>query len=315
MSSSIKLLPKRIFLFVVTVLATVVWVKAQVPTYKLYLSNEEQTAPNEYEFDVYLLREGTVPLEMSTFQFGLGFDTSILNGGTPLASIITGSSDFPPNFVPTTVEIGALGYFVNGIIYRYFNCAARSALGSGPYISDSTMGCLDPGMRLARFRLTNSIPFDTNSTCKHVWSTSSGNGRTNTLLNAYISGVSTNISNGVQAQSNLDYNVAGTCIQNIVLNPGLTNAGQLTDEIYLNRLIIYPNPSHNEITIASTTDNVNDFFTSFSVNNSFGQEVYRESEIERSQISLNIGFLPSGIYYIKISRGEGLFIRKLIKTD
>jgi hypothetical protein len=194
---------------------------AQTPTYKLYFTNEAQTSPNEYEFDVYLLRTGATALEMATIQFGLGFDTSILNGGTPTASIVSGTSDFSMNFQPTNVQVGGPNYLVNTVTYRYFNCAARSApgAGNGIFISDVTAGCVAPGMRLSRFRLTNSVPFAANSTCKHVWSDAVGSGRTNTQVNAYVAGINTNISTGVQTTSHFGFSDVGTCGQNISLNP------------------------------------------------------------------------------------------------
>jgi len=216
------------FWLVVALLAVGMTVQAQNPTYKLLLTNETNPTPTTYEFDVYLLRTSTTAMEMAGMQFGLGYDNTILNGGTPTVAVIPGFSDFPANFEPTTVNAGVAAplFAQGGVNYRFFNLAARSlpGAGNGLQISNENNGCSDPGMRVGRFRLTNSVPFAANSTAKHIWNVALGAGRTATQVNAYVSGTNINISLGVQATSNLNYDAPGTCIQNITLNPAATCA-------------------------------------------------------------------------------------------
>lgn len=195
-----------------------------IPTYLLNVSNEVQTSPTEYEFDVYIMRTGTMQLELASLQFGLGFDITALNGGTLTPSIVKGTSDFPSNLEPERVNFGTTTFAIGGVTYRFFNCAARSAPGPGKGLIITDVGnCPNKGMRVARYKLTNSVPWTPNSHMNHQWSVSVGSSRTNTLVNAYVGTIITNISAGVQVASNINYNLAGSCAKNIILNPGSTN--------------------------------------------------------------------------------------------
>src|SRR4051812_22194364 len=76
--------------------------KAANPTYKLSITNQVAVSSSRYEFDVYLLRTGADPLELATFQMGLGFDINIINGGTLSAVILPGTSQLPAAMQPTS---------------------------------------------------------------------------------------------------------------------------------------------------------------------------------------------------------------------
>lgn len=191
---------------------------AQTPTYQLLVTNEVLINPKNYQFDVFLLRTGNEPLELSTVQFGLGFDVSIVNGGTLTASIV-GNSELQPSQVPVSVAISGTSQVqtTGSNTYRFFNCAARTpgGPGSGTMISNVNIGCNHPGTRVATFKLTSTEPFASNSHCNHLFSISPGSGRTNTLVNAYIAQVNTAITN---TANHLGYNSIGSCDQNISLN-------------------------------------------------------------------------------------------------
>ena len=116
------------FWLLFALLAVGMTVQAQNPTYKMYVTNESNPAPNVYEFDVFLLQTGATPLELATVQFGLGTDLSILDGGTATVEIIAGTSELQASQQPTNVIWGGVTYVVGGVSYRYFNCAAKLAL-------------------------------------------------------------------------------------------------------------------------------------------------------------------------------------------
>ena len=209
------------FVLMILILTAGLISQAQNPTYQLQVSNEVLVNVTTYEFDVYLQRTGTTPLELANVQFGLGFDISVLNGGTPSFGIVVG---IPPNSElnaaqqPQSSSIGAVAntQVVGGITYRYVNVAARVNPGAGGgSIISNTGACPTPGNRVGRFRITNSVPFTTGSTMKHIFSTSGASGRTNTLVSAYVGGFAVSINN---AASNYGYQTPGTCLQNIVLN-------------------------------------------------------------------------------------------------
>ena len=194
--------------------------RSQIPTYKLFLTNENQVSPNDYEFDVYLLRTSAATFELSGIQFGLAFDTSIANGGTLSASIVPGYSQLPPNYTSGNVIIGVMNYNVGGIICKYFNAAAGTIPSGGPgsgfLVPDVNNGCASPGVRVARYRISNTQTFRPNSSCKHTWSTGPGSQRTNTTVSAYVGSTNTIITD---YSNHLTYTDTGTCITNVVLNP------------------------------------------------------------------------------------------------
>lgn len=214
-----NILPKFSSLFIIIVfLVTISKVcNAQNPTYELYVTNESQIDSKTYQFDVYLLRTGSVPLELSYLQFGLGFDTSIVNGGTVSCTIVPNSSQLNTVQVPNNITIGsnAQTNTVGGVVYRYINQLARSlpGTGNGTIISYLKTGCSSPGTRIGTYRLTNTVDFKKNSRCKHLFNATAAAGRTNTALSAYVNNVSTTITG-----TNFSYSSTNTCDQNILLN-------------------------------------------------------------------------------------------------
>lgn len=187
-----------------------------LPTYQLLVTNEVLTDSKNYQFDVFLLSTGNDSLELATVQFGLGFDNAITNGGTLTASIV-GNSELLPAQVAISVMFGSTVTDIGGINYRFFNCAARApqGWGFGTMISKVNGGCNHPGTRVGTFKLTNSVPFAASTHCNHVFSTSAGSGRTNTLVNAYVGIVNTAITN---TANHLGFNAVTTCDQNILMN-------------------------------------------------------------------------------------------------
>jgi hypothetical protein len=153
---------------------------SQIPTYNCILANDVQTAPNVYEFDVFLLRTGTVALELGGFQIGLTYDTSALNGGTLTATWVTGTTD--PIF-QTYEQLPNPAQYSSGIIrVASFQPPGR---GKGTIIPNVT-----PGARIGRLRLTNSAPFrSTPLSANWVFS------KYQSKMSAYIAGTNTDITN------------------------------------------------------------------------------------------------------------------------
>lgn len=230
--------------FVAFFLCAFLQTNAQSPSYELYISNQQQISRKIYQFDVYLLRTGNTPLELASMQFGIGFDSSIANGGTLSFSLVSGSSQLVASQVPVAFSVGTATQteIIGGIVYRYLNQAARSGPGSGngTLISGVKTSCSSPGTKIGTYRLTNTADFKTSSTPKHIFSSAIGNGKTSTLVAAYIGGENTTISG-----TNMGYASAGTCDQNLSFNPANLNvnvkallegpyigAGQMTPTLY-----------------------------------------------------------------------------------
>jgi len=209
--------------FLMTILSCVLFqAKAQTPSYELYITNQQQISSKIYQFDVYLLRTSTTTLELASMQFGIGFDSSIANGGTLNFFLVSGSSQLVASQVPVAFSLGTTTQTetIGGVVYRYLNQAARSGPGSGngTVISAVKTNCTSPGTRIGTYRLTNTADFKTASTPKHIFSSAIGNGKTSTLVAAYVGGVNTTISG-----TNMGYATVGTCDQNISFNPATLN--------------------------------------------------------------------------------------------
>ena len=103
-------------------------------SYQLILTNQVRVSPNIYQFDVFLLNTSTpagTTLELAGLQFGLGFDTNIVNGGTLTGSIVAGTTEFNAAETPTTVSISTVTQVLTnfGIPRRWFNLAGRTPPG------------------------------------------------------------------------------------------------------------------------------------------------------------------------------------------
>jgi hypothetical protein len=161
---------------------------------------------------------------------GLGYDISILNGGTLTASFVANQSQLNITQVPTSINVGAVNYLVSGVNYRYINVAAKANPGSGlgTIISNLNNGCSSIGTRIARIRIVNSVDFAAGSSCKHIFSTAVGSGKTNTVVSAYVGGNPLAITT---AASNFGYSTSGTCTQNILFNVPSCTAATLSSVI------------------------------------------------------------------------------------
>lgn len=215
MKKSIHL--KNVFLISCCLLLSV-FSKAQAPTFEMYVTNESQPDSKTYQFDVYLLSTGSIPLELANIQFGLGFDTSIANGGTLSFSYVKGSSQLKSTQTPINVTISKPEntVLIDEIPYRFVNQLARPGPGTGnaTIISNIKAKCDSPGTRLGTYIIKNTEEFTSNSTCKHFFSLVNGAGRSRTIVNGYINKLNTTIEGKL-----FSYKLKKTCDDNFVLNP------------------------------------------------------------------------------------------------
>ncbi|MFH1121739.1 MAG: BACON domain-containing carbohydrate-binding protein [Bacteroidota bacterium] len=133
------------------VVVTVVQAGLPESEFLLTIQNVIQTAPNVFEFDIFLLDvDASVPFQLATIQAGINFNTGILNGAaitTGMTTIVAGSSDLPSNMAPISVSTTSAGLI---------RMAGRAAPGAGNGYIVSTVS---PGTRIARLRMTNSVNF------------------------------------------------------------------------------------------------------------------------------------------------------------
>ena len=124
---------------------------SQTPTYTCTLANDVQVADNIYEFDIYLLRTGTTPLELAAAQFGFTYNNLIKNGGTLIVSWVLGSND---SALIASKEITSNFNTATPGIIKLVGKFAPGGPGTGAIITD-----VAPGIRFGRIRLTNTIAF------------------------------------------------------------------------------------------------------------------------------------------------------------
>lgn len=77
-----------------------------------------------------------------------------------------------------------------------------------------------------------------------------------------------------------------------------------------NQLIIYPNPTKDDIYIISTNERIN----SYSILNTNGQRVMNKENIKANKEKINLSNIPKGMYIIKIITDNNVYSRKVIKT-
>jgi hypothetical protein len=150
-----KLLLSAMFLFLLVGLYTPASYSAV--TYNITLANDVYTAPNVYEFDIFLAKTGTGTLRLCAIQFDISYNAAILNGGTPTftevytsdtdGNILTYSwDDIMANNEPTTTATqGTNELLIASIAYPLRNSAAVIPVA--------------PGVCVGRYRITNTQPF------------------------------------------------------------------------------------------------------------------------------------------------------------
>ncbi|NBU71887.1 MAG: hypothetical protein EBS53_10650, partial [Bacteroidetes bacterium] len=199
-----KFLPVIFFLFSsLTLLIGDVYAQNYAAT--IYITNSNQVSPNVYEFDVYLKRDvsSTTGFLLNIYQFGIGIDTNVLNGGQISVAYVANSSQLNPAQQPfyivdtssgsiyTLLNVGAPTYVINGKPYKFINSTTTLPPGFQnatpiPYVN--LLNCANPGVRIGRFRIVNSQPFKSGSKPNHIFATTAAAGRTRTYLTSYVGG-------------------------------------------------------------------------------------------------------------------------------
>ncbi len=146
------------------VVVTVTQAGTSLSDFMLTMQNIIQTAPNELEFDLYILdTDPTQVLPMASVQYGIYFNLGILNGSATSSDMVYvyphsgGFSDLPSVMAPNGSSTLATGLI---------RIAGRAAPGCANGFIISTVA---PGTRTNRFRLTSSVPFTPNSTPDFVF--------------------------------------------------------------------------------------------------------------------------------------------------
>ena len=162
---------KKVILFLLILFIS--GVAMSQPTYLVTLKNGFQSAPNVYQFDVYVERTGVTAFELATFQMGLLFTDAVKNGGTLAAAI--SMSELNSAQIPTSINTATAGCI---------KLAPKAPPGAGA----GTIIPLFPGLRVCTITLTNSVAF-----AFLPWSFTFNftPAPYNTVVSAYVGGVNT----------------------------------------------------------------------------------------------------------------------------
>jgi hypothetical protein len=153
---------------------------AQTPTYSCALSNDTLVSGNVYEFDVFLLRTGTTPMQLGGVQLGFTYNNEVKNGGTMTATWVPGSVDAA---MVTSGQVNKNGNTATTGLIRVAAVLPLNGTGTGATISNTF-----PGTRIGRMRLINSIPFKSLNINLN-WNFSSVFPNYPTKLSVYVSGI------------------------------------------------------------------------------------------------------------------------------
>jgi hypothetical protein len=122
---------------------------SQVPaSFITTLANDAQTAPNVYEFDVYLRNTSVNTFQLYAYQAKINFDAAAVNGAYA-ASWVPSSND------AVLVSANQVNTVSTASGYVRIIAKTASSFGSGAIISTSA-----PGTKLGRFRVTATNPFN-----------------------------------------------------------------------------------------------------------------------------------------------------------
>ncbi|MBL0096771.1 MAG: hypothetical protein IPP46_09965 [Bacteroidetes bacterium] len=111
------------------------------------LSNDVQVAPNQLEFDVYMISTFPGSFELAGHQYNIAYNTAMKNGGTMTDAWVAASTQLSnPAQLQNTINAATAGQL-------------RLAGPPAPGVGAGSIIPTAPGIRVGRMRLTNSIPF------------------------------------------------------------------------------------------------------------------------------------------------------------
>jgi len=168
---------------------------AQIPTYILNLTNDQQVDDKNFEFDIFLLRTGVTAFEYANnSQYFVNINPVIINGGTLTFTILPGTCELNlvQQILGSKVSFDAVNFRLRIAAH------SPSGPGTGTIISNTI-----PGTRLGRFRVTNTVSFPASQTNLNWY-----NGPTGffTKVFAYVSGLNVEITNPANHLININNN-------------------------------------------------------------------------------------------------------------
>lgn len=164
-------------------------VSGRAQQYVLRMMNDGMPNPSTYEWDIYVQRTDGTVTGYATGQYVFQYNAAIVNGGTLSLSIVPGSSE-----LANPVQIPQKGTVTS----TELRVQAPPPPG---YTNGSWLAMSNPGTRICRVRLTNTVPFSSVSP-NLTWKTSGS--PPITLMMGYIANANTVLVGSMDASGMLN---------------------------------------------------------------------------------------------------------------
>ncbi|MFN5356924.1 MAG: hypothetical protein ACK5CT_09980, partial [Bacteroidota bacterium] len=182
------------------------------PQAAILITNDAQVAPNEYQFDVYVISTNGSTFELAGHQYGLNYNSAIKNGGTLTASWVAGSTQ-----LTNTAQLQNTINTANNPSQMRLASPAAPGAGNGSVIAAGTVSPLTGGTKVGRLRMIGSVSFASVQPNVSI-SVTSSTSSTRTGVNVYFNNTNLPLCiNGVTG------NPAANCIGSITMNVNTTN--------------------------------------------------------------------------------------------
>ena len=165
------------------------------------ISNQVLVSPNVYEYDVFLQNTSPQSFRLHSYQFGVGIDTAVLNGGSLQVQYVDSSCqltnmsqapfwqfDSSTSTVFTNINVGTAVHVLSGRSYRFINNTSilPPLYVQASVVPASVAGCPQPGVRIGRFRAVNSVAFGRGSRPFHLFAPSNAAGMTQSVVSLFV---------------------------------------------------------------------------------------------------------------------------------
>ncbi len=166
------------------------------------------------DFDMFIVNDGTTALKLAACSFGVNYNASILNGGTPANPAFA--------FIAGTRDAGLNGLNTYTVVHTLARNHLRTTMspqaeGSAPTLTAGTE------YRIGTFRFTNTVLWTTNGNPAFALQLVLAVGYTQCVATVYSNG--NTVTNSLNTTGALPAgNISGTVISSVILNPAATCA-------------------------------------------------------------------------------------------
>jgi hypothetical protein len=275
----------RKLLFTLIINSAIINCTAQ--SFNCYVANDTIISPTVYKFDIYLQATST-DFYLRSIQAGLHFNPNFIPAGASITgSIIQGSSEL------ISYTAGNPVWNINGVSLMIPSSTGSSCSGA-PTIVSNDLFVVGTAKRISTFLLISDIPFNCETPDISMIRPSDpppAPGVFKMTISNWTDSCSTVNISGNGIYTNLSANTLYTTLNNPLDTFCTTGIVELSKDFR-----IYPNPSSGEIKIESTKS----FDEDIAIYNLTGDLLYQYTKVNfLTDVTLNISFLPKGIYVLK----------------